>query len=171
MSSTIEFKSFLTVQLEDYLVYRKNVGFTCGNLRWFFSTFDRFVIKKQAELTDLDSSFLLDFRNTLSRMAPATVNKIFILLRGFFDYLIRMKVLDHNPARDVPTITDNSYMPFMFSQPQVDRFLTSIQNDIRKTDGNVFLKDLAVYTSLMLMARCGTSHIGTGQTEDFTLPI
>ena len=155
MSSTIKFKSFLSPWLEDYLVYRKNVGFTCGDLRWFFSTFDRFILEKDAKVNDLDASFLLDFRSTLLHMAPSTVNKIFILLRGFLDYLIRMRILQYNPARDVPAVTDKSYMPFIFSANQVDELLKSIQGDIRKTDEKVFFKDLAVYTSIMLMARCG----------------
>jgi len=99
----IEFKSFLANDIEDYLQFRKDVGFKSHKLRWFFSTLDRYLIEQQAEFKDLTPAFLLSFRQGIDA-DPGTVNKIFLLLKVFFAYLVRMEKMDRNPAADIPPL-------------------------------------------------------------------
>lgn len=150
----IEFKSFLAEDMENYLRFRTDAGYTNGKLRWFFKTLDRFVIRRKAVLEDLTPAFLLEYRNGFD-MNPASINKTFILLRGFFDYLIRMEKMSENPAANIPGPAENHYIPFVFSPEQVDLLLSAVEKEIRKTRECFFLRDLGVYTSLCLMARCG----------------
>jgi site-specific recombinase XerD len=152
MNSRITFNSFLTAYFEDYLSYRKDVGYTCGNLRWFFSTFDRFVCGHDYGWRDLNPARLLEFRDTIEA-EPVTVNKIFILLRGFFDYLVRMELLETNPASDIPPIRENAYIPYVFTPEEIEKLLKAVEKNIRKRHEYDFLKHLSVYTAIMLMAR------------------
>jgi len=154
MRSKIEFESFLAHEIEDYLEYRTKVGFTYKKIRWFFSRFDKYIIEKKAGMEDLNSAFLLSFRDKLD-VAPGTINKIFIHLRGFFDYLVRMEVIVENPVKQIPPVAERAYIPFIFSPDQIESMLKAVQQNISKKDKYDFLKNLAVYTAIMLMARCG----------------
>lgn len=154
MKSRITFTSFLADYFEDYLEYRVEIGYTCGTLRWFFSTFDRFILEHNAQWKDLEPAFLLRFRKSIDA-DPGTVNKIFTLLRGFFDYLVRMDLLETNPAADIPQMREKSYIPHVFSPDQVDRLLKAVESSIHKNEVYDFFKRLAVHTAIVLMARCG----------------
>ena len=150
----IEFKSFLAKELEDYLEFRTHAGYRYKNLRWFLATLDRYIIKNRVVPKDLTSAFFLEFRRRI-HADPGTVNKIFILLKGFFDYRIRMENTFENPVANIPALSENHYIPFVFSPEQVDALLSNVHSQIRKTRACFFLRDLAVYTGLTLMARCG----------------
>lgn len=154
MNSKIEFTSFLADYFEDYLMYREDVGYTYRKLRWFVSTFDRFVLENGVKWKDLDPALLLLFRDSVDA-DPGTVNKIFILLRGFFDYLVRMDLVKLNPAVDIPSMREKAYIPFIFSPDEVERLLKAAEMNIRKKEVYDFIKRLAVYTAIFLMARCG----------------
>lgn len=150
----IEFKSFLARDLEKYLEFRANIGYRYKRARWFLSPLDHYISQNQVAQKDLTPAFFLDFRQSLD-MDPGTVNKVFNLLKGFFDYLIRMEKVSKNPVANIPALSENHYIPFIFSPVQVDALLSAVQNQIRKNRQCFFLRDLAVYTSLCLMARCG----------------
>jgi len=98
--------------------------------------------------------FFLQFRRTI-RGEPGTANRVFTMLRGFFDYLVRMDRLAHNPLQDIPPLAEKAYVPFVFSPDQVHALLSAIEKRVRKCNPAVFLIDLAVYTAISIMARCG----------------
>jgi integrase len=60
----------------------------------------------------------------------------------------------NNPLRDIPALKENTIVPFVFCPEQVDQLLSLICSRIRKTKGR-FLTDLALYLSVLLLARCG----------------
>ncbi len=150
----IKFKSFLAKDFEDYLEFRTNAGYQYKKLRWFLATLDRYIIQNQAGRHDLTPAFFLNFRISFDA-EPGTVNKTFTLLRGFFEFMIRMEKMAANPVANIQELSENHYIPFVFSPNQVDAMLVSVQNQIRKNRECFFLRDLAVYTCLSLMARCG----------------
>jgi len=150
----IKFKSFFAQDFEDYLEFRTSAGYRYKRLRWFLATLDKYIIQSNADICDLTPAFFLDFRFNFDAES-GTVNKTFTILRGFFDYMIRMEKMTENPLENIPDLSENHYIPFVFSPEQVDSMLASIQNQIRKNYESFFLRDLAVYISLSLMARCG----------------
>ena len=150
----IEFKSFLAADLEDYIEFRKAAGYRYKTPRWFLSTIDRHVVKNGAALRDLTPAYFLDFRHDIDA-EPGTVNKIFIWLRGFFDYMVRIEKMSANPVADIPALSENNYIPFVFSPEQTDALLSAVEGQIRKNREIFFVRDLAVHTALCLMARCG----------------
>ena len=150
----IEFKSFLAADLEDYIEFRKSAGYRYKNPRWFLSTIDRHVVKNGSTLHDLTPAYFLDFRHDINA-EPGTINKIFIWLRGFFDYMVRMEKMAANPVADISALSENNYIPFVFAPEQTDALLSAIEGQIRKNREIFFIRDLAVHTALCLMARCG----------------
>ena len=150
----IEFKSFLARDLENYLQFRIDQGFRYQKLRWFFATLDRHIQETNAGSEDLTPAFFLDFRTTIDA-EPGTINKIFLHLGNFFHYLIRMEKITENPVVDIPKLSENHFIPYVFSPEQVDDLLTAVRNRIRKNRECFFLRDLAILTALTLMARCG----------------
>jgi integrase len=75
-------------------------------------------------------------------------------VHGFFQYLQRIGYSDQNPLSDIPPMRELHFIPFVFSPEQIELLLKAVQNRLRKTE-KYFLKDLAEYTAILLLARCG----------------
>ncbi|QTA81294.1 Integrase family protein [Desulfonema limicola] len=150
----IRFKSFLSKHFEDFLVYRMDAGYKYGRLRWYLSTLDQYLAETGVKINQVTPDFLLDFRSRL-KGEPGTANRVFIILKAFFDYLIRIDFIKDNPFKEIPLLREKSYIPFVFSPGQVDEILKNLQMNIRKTNPHLFLADLAAYNALLMTARCG----------------
>jgi integrase len=147
------FKSGIAEQLDAYVAYRKDLGFTDKHLRGMLRPFDRFVEQTGITLQQISPLDFMDFKKSLTQ-EPRSANAIIIATRGFFDYLIRIEHLDHNPLKAFPLQRENAFVPFVFSPSQTQRMLAAIHRKIRQTPTH-FLDDLTVYTAIFLLAHCG----------------
>jgi site-specific recombinase XerD len=147
------FESFLANYLEEYIAYRKSLGFADKTLRARLAKFDSYAKDFASRADDLTPSFFLQWRNQLSGN-PKTLNQVLCALRGLLQFLVRRTYLDDNPAKDIPGFAEYAYIPFIFSIAQTDKLLTSIESNIRRHPA-YFLQDLATYVAMVLLARCG----------------
>jgi integrase len=147
------FESFLAPTLEEYIAYRRDLGYTEKGLRQSLSYLDRYLKAKQVWWGTFSPSFFLNFRTSL-KQNPRTVNGIMSTVHGFFQYLQRIGYSDQNPLSDIPPVRELHFIPFVFSPKQIELLLKAVQNRLRKTE-KYFLKDLAEYTAIVLLARCG----------------
>lgn len=149
------FESFLAAELEAFIQFRISKGFRYkeNKIRTCLLPFDRFLVEKQAGLADLSPVLFLDFRQHF-RDKPPMVNKMFIFLRAFFDYLVRIEQIPENPLRHIDPVPECAFIPFIFAPEQITLLLTEVQHHIRKTP-LYFLYDLGVYVAILLLAHCG----------------
>lgn len=147
------FESFLSEILEEYVHYRLGLGYTDKHLRSLLRSFDRFLVSTPMDIVDLSAWSVLEFRNSL-RLEPRTVNGIISALRGFLDYLVRKEIIPCNPIEDMPAVSENAFIPFVFCARQTDQLLAAVQSRIRP-DPSHFFADLTTYTAILLLARCG----------------
>jgi integrase/recombinase XerD len=147
------FESFMAPHIEDYLVYRKSIGYLSMPAGYHLHVFDRYLIDANAGWTDFHSAFFLEMRSRI-RQESRSVNSTLYSVRSLFSFLVRQGVLANNPLIDIPPLKENTIVPFVFSSEQVDQLLDAISRRIRKTE-SYFLTDLAIYLVVLLMARCG----------------
>jgi integrase/recombinase XerD len=147
------FESFLASQLNAYLAYRESLGYTCLPSRAHLLIFDRYLRQTGADWNSLQPAFFLEMRARLT-MESRSVNRVLSSARVFFYFLVRRGEMAHNPLRDIPPLKENTIVPFVFSPEQVDRLLELVCKGIRKNKG-CFLTDLAIYLTILLLARCG----------------
>jgi site-specific recombinase XerD len=147
------FESFLAKQLDQYMAYREKLGYSPWPSVLYLRRFDRYLSEQNTERDSLRPSFFLQFRADLN-LQPSSVRKILSAVGGFFQFLVRIGYCLENPLRDLPPIKENLVVPFVFSPQQIDQLLNAVCKRIRK-DPRHFLKDLSVYTAIMLIARCG----------------
>jgi integrase len=147
------FESLLASNFEEYITYRKSLGYTDKNLSSALRPFDRYLVNTPVEVADISALFILGFKNSLTAQ-PRTINGAISALRGFFGYLVRKEILDYNPVEDIPSSKENAFLPFIFSAEQTDRLLTAIETRIRPEPVH-FFGDLTVYMAILLLARCG----------------
>ncbi|MFH1458465.1 MAG: tyrosine-type recombinase/integrase [Candidatus Omnitrophota bacterium] len=147
------FESFLTSKLEDYIDYRKSLGYTDKGLRYLLMPLDRYVREKKADWDSLKPSFFLDLRGKIKK-EPRTVNEILCGIRGFFQFLVRTGHLEENPLQDIPPLAQRAYIPFIFSSDETEELFSAIQGRVRKTEDH-FLKDLTLHLAVVLLAGCG----------------
>jgi len=147
------FKSGSAEQLEAYIAYRRNLGFSDKHFRSMLRPFDRFMEETGLSIHQVNPLDFMAFKKSL-KLEPRSINAMIIATRGFFDYLIRIQILEDNPLKDFPLQRENAFVPFIFSPSQTQRMLNAIHRKIRQTPKH-FLNDLTVYTAVFLLAQCG----------------
>jgi len=147
------FESFLAQKFEEYISYRQGLGYTETHLRLSLSYLDHYLKDKGIPFSMFTPSFFLEFRKTLD-VNPKTANGIITVIRGFFWYLERNEESESNPLSEISPLKENHFFPFVFSEGQIEDLLSAIIKRIRKTP-RYFLHDLAEYTAISLLARCG----------------
>lgn len=147
------FESFLAPQLEEYLAYRRTIGYTDKNMRTSLRSFDRYVRRKAVDPQAMTPLFFLTLRKELKGEAR-TVNGVLSAARGFFQFLVRQDRCSENPLQDIPPRPENGYIPFIFAPDEIDLLLREIRNRLRQ-DQRYFFKDLTAYMAILLLARCG----------------
>jgi len=149
-----KFKSFLAPQLQQYVIYRHNLGYSMKPSLSHLKTFDRYLMRKQARQVLLQPSFFMAMQADL-KIEPRSVNNIVASVRVFFNYLVRTGAYRQNPLNDIPHLPENDIMPYIFSPEQVNHLLSAVSSRIRKVSPRRYLKDLSGYMAMVLLARCG----------------
>jgi site-specific recombinase XerD len=147
------FESFMASQLDEYISYRENLGYSIRVHRHDLLRFDQYLKEKDADWDSLQPLFFLDLKANL-RLEARSVNRVLCTIRVFFKFLMRRGYVGENPLVDIPLLRGNTIVPFIFSSEQTDRLLGTICKSVRRTE-SYFLKDLTIYLALLLLARCG----------------
>ena len=147
------FESFLAPQFEDYMTYRRQLGYDTDNLRWALKTVDRYLVTQNAGPKDLTPAFFLSLQADLHTQNKS-INRLLCCTRKLFEYLLRIQYCQHNPLRDIPWLPEENYIPFIFSPTQTDRLLDTVCRCLRK-NSKYLLQDLGCYLAILLLARCG----------------
>ncbi|MBL6972327.1 MAG: tyrosine-type recombinase/integrase [Desulfobacterales bacterium] len=147
------FESFLSPQLNKFIAYRQNLGYSVKPIRSHLLRFDRYVKGRKINPGALQPSFFLDFRNNL-KMEPMSINRLLSSVRVFFNFLVRTDYYTENPLRDIPPVPEHSFAPFIFSPEQTDQLIEAVCKRIRK-EPKQYLKDLSEYMAIVLLTRCG----------------
>ena len=80
-----KFESSLAQKLEEYVTYRKNLGYAKKALRPGLKAFDVYLNEKNAGWNDMQPSFFLQLRSNMQKN-PNTVNRVLSVTRGFFNF-------------------------------------------------------------------------------------
>jgi len=147
------FESFLAPKINEFLAYRQSLGYSLDSIRDHLRLFDRYVMEKNADWHSFEPGFFLDMRTNI-KLGKNSVNANIWAVRNFFQFLIRQGHMMENPLQDIPLLKKNTIVPFIFSPEQTNQLLAAVGKRIRKTKYH-FLKDLAFYVVVLLLARCG----------------
>ena len=147
------FKSFLNEQMEDFIEYRLQLGYSVKTMVHHLKVFDRYVVKQNTNWAAFNPLFFLEFRASLN-YENRTINMIFRIVKMFFNFLIRKDLIQENPLLEIAQLPKNQIVPFIFSPEETDLLISSVIKLIRRTE-QCYLGDFSAYISFLLMARCG----------------
>ena len=147
------FESFLAPRFSEFIAYRQHLGYSLQPMRHSLLFFDRYIKDKKIKPNVLSPSFFLELRGTL-KMEPKSVNGRLSSIRTFFDFMVRTGYYAENPLKDIPRVPEYSFAPFIFSPKQTDQLIEAVCKRIRK-EPRYYLRDLAEYIAILLIARCG----------------
>ena len=147
------FESFMAQKMEEYIVYRENLGYEKKGLRWLLLVFDRYLREQNADWDLLQPSFFLELRGKINK-SPQTVNEILSGIRGLFQYFVRRDIYQTNPLKDIPPLPEGYFVHFVFSLVQIEQLLQAVCKRLQRTEKS-FPTDLALYMAILIMARCG----------------
>jgi site-specific recombinase XerD len=147
------FESFLASQMQEYILYRQGLGYTDKNILSLLLPFDSYLKESQSNWESLRPPLFLALRETL-KGDPKAMNGILCAVRGFFQFLLREDLMEENPLRDIPPFPERAYIPFIFSEKEIEELLLAALKNLRRTPKH-FLSDQAAYLAIVFMARCG----------------
>ena len=147
------FESFLASQMEEFLTYRESQGYKVKSYKMPLQIFDRYLVENHRDSKLLEPAFFVEMRANL-KMEPSSINAVLSATRTFFQFLVRRGYYRKNSLQDMPNLKKHTVVPFVFSPEQIDQLLEAMCKRFHKTKGG-FLKDLAIYIALLLLARCG----------------
>ena len=147
------FKSFLTGQMEDFIEYRLQLGYSVKAMVHHLKIFDRYVVKKNAIWTSFNPLFFLEFRTSLN-YENRSKNMGLRMVKMFFNFLIRKDLIQENPLLEIAQLPKNQIVPFIFSPEETDLLINGVIKLMRRTE-RLYLGDFSAYISFLLMARCG----------------
>ena len=147
------FESFLAPLMEEFLIYRKTLGYEIRQFRSHLGIFDRYIAENNSEPEVFSPDFFLEMRANL-KIQPSSVNTAISAARTFFKFLVRRGYYKDNPLQDIPQLKKHTIVPFIFTPEQTDQLLEAMCKRFHKTKRR-FLRDLAVYVALLLLVRCG----------------
>jgi len=94
------FESFLAPQLEQYILYRQDLGYSEKSLKIGLFTFDKYLKEQSADWDSLKPIFFLAMREKIHKKSR-TVNVLLSVLRAFFQFLVRRDICTENPLTHV----------------------------------------------------------------------
>lgn len=147
------FDSFLANQLNEYIAYRQSLGYSIEVSREHLLVFDRYLRRTNADWEALTPFYFLEMRAHLD-METRSINRVLSSVRVFFHFLLRREYVRDNPLWDIPPLKENRIIPFVFSPDQTEQLLRAACKKVGKRECS-FLKELAVYLAIVLLARCG----------------
>jgi len=147
------FESFMAAQLRQFNAYRQQLGYKPDGIRSVLLDFDRYLKKNAVDQSQLTPEFFLKLRASIHE-DPNTVNRVLSGLRALFAFLVRQGLYTQNPLDDIPARGQRYFVPFVFTILQTDQLLQAVCQTIRHQP-RYFLFDVALYLSILLMARCG----------------
>ena len=147
------FKSFLSREFYSFIAYRKGLGYSDDHIGYLLLVFDKYLRRQPGYSNIWEPQFYLKFRNEI-KLESSTVNNILYAVRCFFEYLRRKQHHLNNPVKDLPSLPQRAFIPFIFSPQQVEQLLDVVCLRIRHKQ-RVFFKDLSEYLAILLLARCG----------------
>jgi len=147
------FESFMAAQLRQFTAYRQQLGYKPDGIRSVLLDFDRYLKKNAVDQSQLTPEFFLKLRASIHE-DPNTVNRVLSGLRALFAFLVRQGFYTQNPLDDIPARGQRYFVPFVFTMSQTDQLLQAVCQSLRHQP-RYFPFDVALYLSILLMARCG----------------
>jgi len=147
------FDSFLAHKLEEFIAYREQLGYAKPTSLSHLRTFDRYLNEKKLVEEILSPAFFLELQADL-KTEKRSINRVLSSVRVFYQFLVRQGYYPENPLQDVPYLSENPIIPFVFSPTEIDQLLATICKKMRKSKW-YYLKDLSGYLAILLLARCG----------------
>ncbi len=147
------FKSFLAEQMEDFIEYRFQLGYSNTSMVYCLQLLDLHMVEKQVTWASFDPLFFIRFRADLE-LENRSINMSFRMIKIFFSYLVRKDLILENPLQEISELPENQVIPFIFSPEETDLFLKAVIQLMRTTE-KFYLSDFSAYIAFLLMARCG----------------
>ena len=127
------FKSFLAEQMEDFIEYRFQLGYSNTSMVYCLQLLDLHMVEKQVTWASFDPLFFIRFRADLE-LENRSINMSFRMIKIFFSYLVRKDLILENPLQEITELPENQVIPFIFSPEETDLFLKAVIKLIRTTE-------------------------------------
>jgi integrase/recombinase XerC len=129
-------------QFLSYLKHERNASpHTIASYRRDLNQLGRFLEERGTVLTSVDNVILRSFLATLyeRKIKKSTIARKLAAMRSFFQFCIRNKWIQDNPAKVVATPRQDKHVPSFLSEQEMEAFL-----DLPRSDKPLDLRDKAL---------------------------
>lgn len=119
-----DFNGFLGPHLAAYHELKVRLGYTSFRELRFPRDMDQFTTYRYlSSFGQLDERFIWDWIHLHSKRAGKTKNRMLTYARGFFDYLVRQRLITNNPALKVLPVKEKQFRPHIYSLHEIHQIL------------------------------------------------
>ena len=148
------FNSTLARHLQDYLEFKRSLGYTSFSNVHAAKDFDGYLLFRAViSLRELNESLVANWMHAIPTQAAATKNGKLRFARGFLDYLVRLALISDNPARRIPYLKQKAYKPYIYSLLEIHRILEAARDLQRRYPNR--LTGWTMETFVLLLYACG----------------
>jgi len=150
--------SIIGPYVSEYLTFRRQLGFKAEQEVYQLHMFNRHLLEKGVcSLDEINTEFVSDLTAaSLQTKRPNTVGGYLAMLEDFFDFLRRRSVVTENPFAGRGKLRQLYFSPYVFSDCEVDKILTSFAADTSNSaQWTYFAPRVGRHAILFLMAKCG----------------
>ncbi|MFH0809102.1 MAG: tyrosine-type recombinase/integrase, partial [Pseudomonadota bacterium] len=148
------FNSRLAPQLHAYLDFRQGLGYSSFANPHAARELDHYLtFRSVASVKELDECLVANWMHSLPRQAAATKNVKLCFARGFLNYLVRVGLVQDNPARRIPYLKQRTYTPYIYTLKELQQILEEARKNQRRYPH--CLKGWTMETLVFLLYACG----------------
>ncbi len=148
------FHSALARRLRDYLEFKQSLGYTSFSNAYVTRDFDGYLLFRAVpSAREIDEGIVVNWMHAIPTHAAATRNAKLRFARGFLDYLVRLDLIQDNPARSIPYLRQKAYKPYIYTLQEIHRILEAARALQRRYPNR--LTGWTMETFVLLLYACG----------------
>jgi len=126
----------------EYLKHEKNASsHTISNYRRDLMQFAEYIHEKKISLKNINNVILRGFLASLyeKKLKKSSISRKLASIRSFFQFCIKKRWLEDNPARVLSTPKQEKHVPSFLTEEEMNAFL-----DLPRSDKNIDIRDRAI---------------------------
>jgi integrase/recombinase XerD len=154
----LNYQSFLSEAMRDYLDYLDHLGFRTVMQAHNLKRIDDFLIENQIrEFKQLNTTLILQFVHARKGRVKANTLRLWRdTFHGLCRYLVRRGQMTENPVSGIPIPKGQPYRPHVFSPEELHSFFDYLRSRMQQAaDPQNHFRALSRYTFYHLLYACG----------------
>ena len=132
MKSKTVFRGPLRKKIDEFISFRRALGFTMRNTEYVYAEFDNYLAKNQPGMTIVTRQMLIDYLSTTTHLHSTSRGYRVTLIRGLCRYLYQQDPRHYVPEPKLIIYGKRKLVPHIYSKRQINSIINKLQKGPKK---------------------------------------